>query len=517
MRSATVWVFGLIALGSFAPLAIAAPPAAPVVTVGADIKQLQFDWDSVATSTRYELWFKASDEANWTKYTEIPGTRAPRFRIGVSVHLLDWRVAKYRVAACNPSGCTNSAPVGVSGLADDAVGYFKPQTSASQHFGTAVAISADGQTFAVSNGETMGSVKNSATVYVYRKTTSTAYAGGWRREARLLPSTIRAYTDGSTKLSLSADGNVLALAVPDERITASGDTAGAVYLFRRTGSTWQLEQRLRADPGYLDFGFLVDLDDAGQRLIVGSSLQDKGDIRIVAVGFMNIFEHGDGGWQRTQVVPPDNAGRCRALSLSGDGQTLARHCIAQDIYSDTDPHVRIYRVNAGIATLQTEFPTPGAESGEGIDLDYSGTKLAVRLAAARVEVWQATSDAWSKDGTFPIAPDAVDVAISRDGKFVVASGLDDVAGHGIVYPPISHGAAMSTSVYVYQHFGKNWGLRRVLKPEVGEVNSNVNGTALGDHGRILVIGTPSDASAATGLGGDPKNTSAPARGAAWLY
>src|SRR5262245_55600130 len=97
-----------------------AAPAAPAITVGAsNIKELQFDWSPVPQANTYELWFRANSGASWVKYAETPAQR-PRFRIGVSVHLLDWRVARYRVKACNPSGCSTSNEVGVDGLARDA-------------------------------------------------------------------------------------------------------------------------------------------------------------------------------------------------------------------------------------------------------------------------------------------------------------------------------------------------------------------------------------------------------------
>src|SRR5689334_145533 len=140
-----------IALWFVAAAARAAPPAAPVVTVGVNnVKQLQFDWASVPQSDRYELWFKADDGANWIKYRET-SARHLLMRITVSVHLLDWRVARYRVAACNSSGCTSSNEVGVAELADDATGYLKPNyVGEAWSFGGAVAMSADGMTAAVS-------------------------------------------------------------------------------------------------------------------------------------------------------------------------------------------------------------------------------------------------------------------------------------------------------------------------------------------------------------------------------
>src|SRR4051812_7070343 len=102
MRSSFTSICGPILFASLSSV-VQAAPAAPAATVGADLKQLQFDWDQVPGSNRYELWFKANDAAPWVEYTEVRAAQTPRIRINVSVHLLNWRVAKYRIAACNPS------------------------------------------------------------------------------------------------------------------------------------------------------------------------------------------------------------------------------------------------------------------------------------------------------------------------------------------------------------------------------------------------------------------------------
>ena len=121
------WV-GTIA---FASVAVAAPPDAPTITVAAsNIKQLQFDITPVTRINWYELWFKANSGAPWVYYAQTPAQR-PRFRINTSVHLLDWRQARFFVKACNPGSCSQSNEVGVDGEQLDAIGYFKPSRSAS--------------------------------------------------------------------------------------------------------------------------------------------------------------------------------------------------------------------------------------------------------------------------------------------------------------------------------------------------------------------------------------------------
>src|SRR5262245_43315477 len=223
MRAVLASSLAGLALAAFSAGARAAPPAAPAITVGADIKQLQFDWAQVPGSNTYELWFKANDGAAWVKYTQISAAMTPRIRINASVHLLDWRQAKYRVAACNPSGCTNSNEVGVADLPLEAMGYFKPNAAGkNRDYGQAVALSADGTTFAVMTGETIGSAQDSAVIHVYRKTTPTS---GWRREARLVPTSVQSGTAQpfvGAPLSLSANGNLLAVGLLGEDAPGTG-------------------------------------------------------------------------------------------------------------------------------------------------------------------------------------------------------------------------------------------------------------------------------------------------------
>jgi hypothetical protein len=95
--------------------------------------------------------------------------------------------------------------------------------------------------------------------------------------------------------------------------------------------------------------------------------------------------------------------------------------------------------------------------------------------------------------------------------------MDEPSGPEVIYPPAPTTAGHSDSVLVFEHKSTGWSLRRILKPAVSIENSFGRSVALGDNGRILVVGSIFDASASTGIGGDPTNTSASGRGAAWLY
>ncbi len=517
MRSTAAPAFALIALASFAPPALAAP-AAPVVTVGAELKLLQFDWDAVPTSSRYELWFKSNAGTPWVKYMDIAGGRTERVRINVSVHLLHWPAAKYRVAACNSAGCTNSQEVQVAELGNDAIGYFKPNTTAYNHwYGSAVALSADGRTFAVQSATNRGDAVDSMNVHVYRKASPTS---AWRHEALLLPNVAQSYTIqpywGGNPLALSGDGNLLAFGVPTEAEDDPNQFGGrgAVYLFRRNGTHWQLEQKLVGAqlPGD-SFGTQVDLDDAGATLAITHKLDASGEFRR---GTTEVYRRDAAGWQfvRTLPIPQDPNSQCYSVSLSGDGQTLFRTCTDSNYVGGL---VQVFRAPSW--EPDGEVPFAGATF---VDSTYDGARFVVRHQNNFTRVFDWKAGTWIQDGEFTTGREnylGANLAISRDGA-IVAGGdyYDTLSDTGIVYPGTQHnGTVHSGAVFVYERRSFGWTLRRILKPALQRDQAFGTVLALGDRGRILAVGAFDDAGAASGIDGDPTDTSTPERGAAWLY
>jgi len=507
---------GLVLACTFCLSALAAPPAAPQLFVQAtDIRQLEFTWDSVPTSNRYELWFKANAGAQWVKYAERSSRRAPLFRIGVSVHLLDWKQARYHVSACNPSGCSPSNEVGVDGEQLVAMGYIKPSAATGHHlFGTNVAVSADGKTFAVLTGETLSGRESSAVVHVYRKTTATS---GWRREARLLPSIVQAHTANlfsPDSLALSDDGNLLAFGNWLESIPGSHSPGGvgAVYLFRRTGSTWTLAQKIMTAPRSADyFGHDVELDDAGRTLVVSHRYPtDRFE-----PGSLEVYRDPDDASDQfvhsmSLRVPAEDEGFCDGgIALSGDGQTLLRGCRAPG-------YVQV--LNGPGFSESARLPG----SSDALDTTYDGSVFLVAMGL-QTFAYRLGPGGWVLDADLSALSGIINasersVAISGDGKIAaLGNSWDFTAGLGPIFPPYQTAETRSGGVTVFERKGSGWVLRRWIKP--GSTNDQWFGytVALGDNGRFMAVGAPFDASAATGIDGDRNDVSMPERGAVWLY
>ena len=77
-------VLGLALACAFSSIALAAPPAAPKLSVATtDIRQLEFRYEPQEAVARYELWFRTRPGAQAVKYQERAAQRAPFFRISV--------------------------------------------------------------------------------------------------------------------------------------------------------------------------------------------------------------------------------------------------------------------------------------------------------------------------------------------------------------------------------------------------------------------------------------------------
>jgi hypothetical protein len=532
-------LLGLLAT-LLAQTAFATPPAAPVVTVGAGLKQLQFDWNYVPRAGHYEVWFRSNPGAAWAKFAETPTWR-PRANVNISAHLLHWIEARYVIKACNPSGCTSSSEISVSHLMKDSVGYFKASTpySAGPHnLGRDVAMSEDGRTIAAGGGYGGGGVEG--TVVVFRK-----LSAGWVEEAQLLPSVINQARGGSSvsPLDISGDGSVIVLGAPEEvrPDTDAGEfpAIGAVYLFRRTSTGWVQEQRLASSNSEPDdaFGRFVDLDESGTLLAVSRRWgEGKGPSNAnSSQGPVELYRHTSSGWVMLTTIPVvDNT--CYAMRLSGDGRRLIRSCGGQ---------VEVFAAPDWQRVAQLPNPFDGLNLGAGehsVAVSYDGSRFAARSIKMEddgstfipsVAIYRQGGPGWSREATlppgewtsrgdadYPAAAYGLPLSMSRDGSLLAAGSVrDPAAGTGVLYPPILSDNSTHGAVYVYERRPTGWRLRQFIKPNSDAVQFPGFGSAvsLARNGKDLAVGAPGDPSNATGVDGDPSDTSAPDRGAVWLY
>jgi len=228
-------------------------------------------------------------------------------------------------------------------------------TGAGDLFDASVALSRDGNTLAVgATGEgsaatgiggiqTDNTAANAGAVYVFTRSVTT-----WTQQAYVKASNTGAGDQFGVSVALSGDSNTLAVGAVFESSSAIGiggnqanntaASAGAVYVFTRSGATWTQQAYVKAsNTDAADrFGSSVALNSDGNTLAVGAIGEDgaatgiggnQADNTAANAGAVYVFTRSGTSWAQQAYAKASNtdAGDQFGVSvaLSGDGNTLA--------------------------------------------------------------------------------------------------------------------------------------------------------------------------------------------------
>jgi hypothetical protein len=191
-----------------------------------------------------------------------------------------------------------------------------PDLAAYGFFGTAVSLSADGQTALVSSPG-LGVQK----VFVYVRGSS-----GWVLEAGLSPDPPGFfYGNFGSVVALSGDGRVALVTDLNEPCSTSTYPCGAVYLYERTGGgIWVLREHL-VPPSWLDFEFFfgsaLALSADGSTVLIG---RPSNDCVRQPCGVVFVYARAGDSWNLVDKLRASNPSVQKfgsAISLSPDGGT----------------------------------------------------------------------------------------------------------------------------------------------------------------------------------------------------
>ena len=234
--------------------------------------------------------------------------------------------------------------------------YVKASNSGDgDHFGCSVALSQDGKTLAVgarteeSNATGVnGDENNDGALYAGAAYVFTNVAGLWSQQAYVKASNTDANDRFGRKVVLSADGNTLVVNSVNDGSNATGINgddsdnsfvgAGAVHLYKRSGSVWSHQTFFKASNtrATQSFGTSLSLSQDGNKLVVGawgesgSAIGVNGDETDTGKndsGAAYLFEFNNGVWSQKAYVKSPNTGTNdsfgQSVALSGDGTVLA--------------------------------------------------------------------------------------------------------------------------------------------------------------------------------------------------
>ena len=473
-----------------------APPSgtAGALSGSLAVKQLTLSWSAAADATSYQVQRRTGD-GSWVDDGQPIAAPTTSTVLALSVHLVDWVTARYRVAVCNARGCNaTTTELSVLDTISGAIGYLKASnTDAGDRFGAAIAMSADGSTLAVAAVEEDGNgtgtsgdpannaASNAGAVYVYVRA-----ASGWTQQAYLKASNSGAGDGFGHALALSADGTTLAVGAPGEDSSTttinsvsnnSASDAGAAYVFTRTGTTWTQQAYVKASNAGADdaFGASVSLSADGSTLAVGAPGEDSSATGVIATapsvnnsaanaGAAYVFGRSGTTWTQQAYVKASNTDAGdefgRSLALSGDGRTLA-------------------------------VGAPNESSAAtGVNGNASDNSAA---ASGAVYVFVRPASSWSQQAYLKASNTGADdllgqsLALSQDGNtLAVGAPFEDSAG-----APSDDTASGSGAVYVFVRSGVTWSQQAYLKA-TASFAGDAFGTsvALAADGNTLAIGAP---------------------------
>ncbi|WP_281545428.1 hypothetical protein [Grimontia sp. SpTr1] len=274
-------------------------------------------------------------------------------------------------------------------------------------FGLSVSLSADGNTLAVGHPDANASVHTGGVAFVYRYTDA-----AWDNGTLIKGEYVEKYNRFGLRVALSADGHTLVVAARHDNKDALN--SGAVYLFSTSDTevSWKQEYYIKApNPRKGDnFGSSISLSDDGNTLAVGAPVTDtkiNDDTTLLSTGTVYVYRYKDGNLSEPNTINksfgniPDDLKDSStghdafgwSVSLSSDGNTLAVGAPGQD---------------------SGEIAFNGNEADDNNDERNSG---AVYILSFEDGEWEQEKNGYIK-GTEPLKDDwfGWSVSLSEDGN-----------------------------------------------------------------------------------------------------
>ena len=406
------------------------------------------------------------------------------------------------------------------------------------HFGNYVALSADGNTLAVAayweasaatgiNGDQEdNSLRLAGAVYIFTRSGET-----WSQQAYLKASNTgnASREDGiidgdqfGTSLAISGDGNTVAVGAVAEDSNASGfdgdeaddsaQSAGAVYVFTRTGTTWAQQAYVKAPtPAEFTngdmFGYAVGLNDDGNTLAV-SVYDEGGSSRGVneavdgggrGSGAGYVFARTGETWSEEAYlkspIAEGNDSWGISLALSADGNTLALGSADEDC-------------------LATGISPPGCDDDQEAN-----------ISTGAVAVFAREGGTWTQQGHFKASNTdvsdwfGVSLALSGDGNALAAGAIYEASGaRGIGGQQDDNSAGEAGAVYFFTRNGTEWTQEAYVKAPNADAFDQFGGAlAISADGRTMLVGARGEDSAAQGANGDQADNSVDESGAVYVF
>ena len=309
--------------------------------------------------------------------------------------------------------------------------------------------------------------------------------------------------------SLALSDTTLVVGAPRESSSATGidgnasdnsaSQSGAVYVFTRSGTTWNQQAYLKASNTDASDGFGGAVAISGDTLVVGAAGEgsnttgvngNQADNSALASGAVYVFTRSGTIWSQQAYLKASNTDASdwfgSAVAISGDTLVVGARGEGSNA--------------TGVNGNQADNSAPG--SGAAYVFIRSGT------------TW--SQQAYLKASSTG-ASDHFGCAAAISGDTLVVGALDeDSSATGVNGNASDNSASSSGAGYVFTRSGTTWSQQAYLKAS----NTNNNdrfGSGVAVAGDTIAVGAYGESSSATGLNGNQWDNSAPGSGAVYVF
>lgn len=284
-------------------------------------------------------------------------------------------------------------------------------------------------------------------------------------ERKLIASDRAANDNFGYSVAITADGSRVIIGAPNADESMSTNS-GAVYVFRREGSTWIQEAILNQAASLVNnvyFGFSVAIDDNGDRIVIGAYGANS------SRGYVYVYSRSVTTWtlevllQSTVATNDDRLGI--SVACNADCSWIVAGAVRNTSGSVRSGTAYTFRRSGTIWYEETKLiqsdPQVDDYFGYSVALNQDGTRAVVGApledpsgltTAGSAYVYVRSGNTWSQEAKL-VASDA-----SANSQFGLSVDMDNAGSKIIVSANIATVGAISTSgaAYVFNRSGSSW-------------------------------------------------------------
>jgi hypothetical protein len=301
---------------------------------------------------------------------------------------------------------------------------------------------------------------------------------GWIEQQRLAPADIAAGDQFGSSVAISGDTIVVGAMNDDD----GANNAGSAYVFVRSGTTWTLQQKLRAaDPG-ADHAFGLSVAIEGNTVVVGSPLDGHAGLYS---GSAYVFVGSGTAWaQQQKLTGSDTVAVDRfGFSVAINNETIA---IGGPTLGSGEGQAYVFARNGSIWIEQQKLTStdggPGAMFGVSVRVDRETIAIGSRgrLSSGAIYLFERDPSGWIQQQIVTASGSGFGSSIAINGETLV-------------------GGAPGSAACIFTRHGNLWSQQQTLTSgNPPSVNQFGYSSAISDYGWIA-ISDPSEGSYSGGV------------------